>query len=146
MRDGNYDSAARALSVNASVDPEDAKALVNAGYAFYEAQVARALDAVGIDSESRHALYQWAQQNAGEKLTQAVQQLVTTRRHDGWRALAVEYKKAQHRTSGATAEQRWRSFGLETHFDPTTGDLLVRKDGGRFVPAYLVLRNARKQG
>lgn len=66
-----------------------------------------------------------------DQLQAATQQLVSIRRLDGFRDLAVAFKS--HGAQGQLAQ--WRSMGFDCYVDRATGEVMVSRDGGRPVSA-----------
>lgn len=86
-----WDKMAQVLARDAGLAPEAASQFVSAGYTFFEGQVSKAVQALGIGPEAKEAFYDHIRDNHPDDLKAATQALVMGRSLDGFRALAAKY-------------------------------------------------------
>lgn len=127
-----WQKTAAVLASNTGMSPDAAAEYVEAGYSFFETQVAKMANGVGIEEGSKEAFYDFMRSKHPQALQAATGQLVSTRRLDGFRQLATAFKVEQ----GTRQLPEWRARGFDgAYVNRTTGDVMLSMKGGAAVRA-----------
>lgn len=130
---GRLDHVASSLAESAGMEPELAREYVNSGIQFYTETVARDLmKNMGMTKAQAYAMFNELGTKGHPKLTQAMQEVAHQGRSDTFRELARQFK-AKSVTKGQA--KVFQDAGFDTTTDARTGDLMVRRGKGAWVPA-----------
>lgn len=121
---GSFEDTAKALAVNAGIDPTLAADYVQSGRVMFQQVVDRAMAKEGLTGSRLDEAYE-AMRKDPRQLQQALQGLLHGRDVSGFVALARDFKR-----SSPGDLKPLQAAGFETHVDQVTGDVLVKRPGG----------------
>lgn len=125
---GDLTNVVHGLAEASCIEPDQARALLEAGYSHYGKQVHKALAPLGIEGERMNAFIESLEKDQN-RYHDAIQRLVYMRDLSGFRSAAVEF----NRHNPSPLEGAARAAGMETSQDPTTGETLYRFGSGPWV-------------
>jgi hypothetical protein len=129
----DFDPVVRQLAEAAGMEPDRARELVEVGAEWHAASLARALQEEGLLSQDSVPSF-YESVRGSPKLPQALQELMLLGSTNGFRALALEFKRTEGHQTHETLRKQLAREGFESRVDRDTGDILVQRGSGPWVP------------